>query len=144
MTVFWSCRLCYNIQIYVDTLGVVTLYVNFSPQDSVVRGLAAQTADSKIRVWGPRFPSSAILWFVRNWGPNVTTTSFLKLTIYYDLKYTTFADQHNVHTMNADVYLMCEISATVKVYGAECSLSDAVWCFFQKNSSFSFTKCLYH
>ena len=139
MTAFWSCRLCYIIQIYVDTLAVVTLYVNCSPQESVVRGLAAQTADSKIRVWGTRVPSSAILWFVRHKGPYVTNISFLKPPIYYMLKNTSFADQYNVHTMNADVYLMCEISATVKVYGAECSLSDAVWYFFQNKTSFNFT-----
>jgi len=39
--------------------------------------------------------------------------------------------------MNADVYLMCEMPATVKVYGAERSMSDADWYSFQNNSSFS-------
>ena len=57
-------HLCYIIWIHVDTLGFVTLYANCSPLESMVRGSAAQTADGKIRVRAPAFPSSAILLFV--------------------------------------------------------------------------------
>jgi hypothetical protein len=35
------------------------------PQESMVRGSAAQTTDGKIRVRAPGFPSSVILLFVR-------------------------------------------------------------------------------
>jgi len=35
------------------------------------------------------------------------------------------ADLYSVHTMNTDVYMVCEVPATVNVYRAECSLSDA-------------------
>jgi len=103
----------------------------------MVRSLAAQTADSKIRVWGPDFPSIAILWFVRHWVLNVTKISILNLPIYYKLKNTSITDQHSVHTANADVYLMCEMPATVNVYTAACSQSDADWHFFQNNTSCS-------
>ena len=36
-----------------------------------------------------------------------------------------FADQYNVHTVCTDVYMMCEVPASVNVYRAACSLSDA-------------------
>jgi len=35
------------------------------------------------------------------------------------------ADQYSVHTMNTDVCMVCEVPAKLKVYRAECSLSDA-------------------
>jgi len=63
--------------------------VKYSPQESVVRGSAAQTADGKIRVRGPSFASSAIFLFVRIWGLSVSKISFLKPPVYYKLKNTT-------------------------------------------------------
>jgi len=36
--------------------------------------------------------------------------------------------------MNADIYMMCEVPATVKTYRSECSISEAYSHFFPNKS----------
>jgi len=97
VTVFISWHLCYIISIHVDALGFVALFADSSPRLSTVRGSAAQTADGKITVLAPGFPSSAIILFVGplksccvwTWPENgfnylfKTTEQTLFLTLYH-------------------------------------------------------------
>ena len=64
----------------------------------------------------------------------INTISFLTTPIYYKPKNTLCADQYIVNTMYPAVYMMCEVPATVYMYRAECSLSDADAHFFLNNS----------
>jgi hypothetical protein len=59
----------------------------------------------------------------------VTTISFLTPPIYYQLQKAPCVIQNSVPTINPDIHMMCEVPATVNVYRAECSLSDALLIF---------------
>jgi ABC-type polysaccharide/polyol phosphate export permease len=72
---------------------------------------------------------SVIFNSIRAWSGNisghVTTISFLTSPIYYKLQNATLADENSVFKINPDIHLMYEVPATVNVYRAKCSLSDA-------------------
>ena len=55
----------------------------------------------------------------------VTTNSLLTPPMYCKLKNTPYVHEYSVHTMNTDVYIVCEVPTTVNVYRAEGSMSDA-------------------
>ena len=55
----------------------------------------------------------------------VTTTAFLTLPVYYKLQNAQWSEQYSVHKINRDIHFVCELHVTVKVYRAECSLSEA-------------------
>ena len=65
----------------------------------------------------------------------VTTISFLTSPTYYKLKNAPLNDENSVHTINQDIRVMYEVPATMNVYRAECSFSDAESHFFPNNSS---------
>jgi len=65
----------------------------------------------------------------------VTTISFLTSPTYYKLKNAPLDDENRVHTINQDIHVMYEMSATMNVYRAECCFSDADSHFFPNNSS---------
>jgi hypothetical protein len=71
----------------------------------------------------------------------VTTTAFLTLPVYHQLKNAQWADEYSVRKINPDIHLMWELHETVELHRATNSLSDADSQFFpnQRNScSFSF------
>ena len=55
-----------------------------------------------------------------------TTNSFLTHPIYCNLKKRPYVHEYSVHTMNTDVYIVCEVPTTVNVYRAECSVMPRV------------------
>jgi len=61
----------------------------------------------------------------------VTNISFLKPPVNYKLQNAPRADEYSVHEMTSDTDLMCDLSATVNVYRAACSLSNADSLFSQ-------------
>ena len=55
----------------------------------------------------------------------ISTICILTPSIHYKLTYSPCVDQYSVHKMKQDIHLMCEEPATVTVYRADNSLSDA-------------------
>ena len=58
----------------------------------------------------------------------VTTIFFM--TLEWLLKQRTVRRGYSVHAVTTDVYMLCEVPATVNIYRAECSLSDIDSHFF--------------
>jgi hypothetical protein len=85
---------------------------------------------------------SVIFNFIRAWSVilygHVNTLSFLTSPTYYKQKNATLVDENSVASINSNIHLMYAVPATVNVYRAECSLSEAESNFFPKNSSYSF------
>ena len=52
------------------------------------------------------------------------------MTLEWQAKWRTVRCGYSVHTVKTDVYMLCEVPATVNVYRAECSLSDVDSHFF--------------
>ena len=65
----------------------------------------------------------------------VTTISFLTSPTNYKLKNAPLDDENSVDKINQDIHVMYEMPATMNVYRAECSFSDAESHFFPNNSS---------
>jgi hypothetical protein len=56
----------------------------------------------------------------------------------YKLQNIQWSDEYSAHKINTDNLLICELYGTVKLYGAEFSLSEADWHSFPNNSPCSF------
>jgi hypothetical protein len=78
-----------------------------------------------------RLCTAAIAALSSNTSHYVTTTAFLTPPVHHKLHNPQRSDQHSVHNINPDIYLLCELHVTVKIYRAARSLSDAESNFFQ-------------
>ena len=68
---------------------------------------------------------------------HITSLPFPSWHFHENLNSAPFAAEYSVHTMNTDVYRLCEVPATVNMHRAKCILSDAASHFIPNNSTCS-------